>query len=274
MSKNFEEIFNSYDRIIRDDVIEKIIIFIQKKYNLCIKSEDLEGGFFTKSYQFNSLPLETKKYILIDLINLQFNFSHILQNNIGNLIEAKDRYKDDRWYQYDEKEFLNTGLIDKIEYSNNGEIKLHGLLGDFTFYSLYNPSIQNNNSIRISHLSDSQPMCFSNAIDMLELNRKGKISIIQISSSISTYLHAVFINDEIVYDLNYFLAYPLQQLQDLYHCKFMNEIDYNSWEEMKKRFSYIKPESLIVASSILSDFSDIQSMIDYLDNYKHFQSRK
>lgn len=274
MSKNFEEIFNSYDRITRDDVIEKIIIFIREKYGVCIEFEDLKNRNFTEVYSFRSLPLETKRNILLDLINYQFSFSHILQNCIKNLIEAKDRYKDDKWYQYDEREFLNSGLVDKIEYDKNGVIQLHSLLGNFTFFSLCNSTIQSSSSIKISPLSDFQSMCFSNAIDMLELNRNGKITVIQISSSTNTYLHAVFINGEIVYDLNYYLAYPLQQLKNLYHCEFMNEIDYNSWEEMKKRFSHIKSESLIVASSIFSDFSDVKSMIDYLDNHGNFQSRK
>ncbi len=226
-----------------------------------------------KSYKFNSLSLESKKDILLDLINHQFSFSHILQNNVRNLIEAKEKYQDDKWYQYDEKEFLDTGLISKIEY-NNGIIKLDGLLGNFVFYSLCNSSIQNSSSTKISSLSDFQSMCFSNAIDMLELNKKGKIVIIQISSATNTYLHAAFIDNEIVYDLNYWIAYPLQQLQILYNCKFIKEIDYNLWEEMKKRFSYKKPESLIVASSVLSNLSDIEAMIDYLDYHKNFQSRK
>lgn len=157
---------------------------------------------------------------------------------------------------------------------NNGVIQLHSLLGNLTFFSLFNSSIRSSSSIKISSLSDFQSMCFSNAIDMLELNRNGKIAIIQISSSTNTYLYAVFINGEIVYDLNCYLAYPLQQLKKLYHCEFMNEIDYNSWEEMKKRFSHIKLESLIVASSICSDIADVESMIGYLDNHGNFQSRK
>ena len=274
MNKNFEEIFNSYDRVIRDDVIEKTIIFIQEKYNVCIAFENLKNGNFMEVYPFKLLPQEIKRNILLDLVNCQFSFSHILQNYIKDLIDAKDRYKDDKWYQYDKRELLNTGVIDKIYYDNNGVIKLQGLLGNFTFFSLCNSFIQSNNSIKISPLSDFQAMCFSNTIDMLELNKNGKMSIIQVSSSTNTYLHSVYINDEIVYDLNYYLAYPLQQLQHLYNCKLINEIDYSLWEEMKKRFSYIKPESLIVASSILSNFSDIKSMIDYLDNHENFQSKK
>lgn len=274
MNKNFEEIFNSYDRVTRDDVIEKIIIFIQEKYNVCIDFENLKNGSFMEVYSFKLLPQEIKRNILLDLINCQFSFSHILQNYIKNLIDAKDRFKDDKWYQYDKRELLNTGLIDKIEYDNNGVIKLYGLLGNFTFFSLCNSSIQSNNSIEISPLNDFQAMCFSNTIDMLELNKNGKMSVIQVSSSTNTYLHSVYINDEIVYDLNYYLAYPLQQLQHLYNCKLINEIDYSLWEEMKKRFSYTKPESLIVASSILNSSSDIKSMINYLDTHKNFQSRR
>ena len=218
--------------------------------------------------------MKIKRNILLDLINCQFSFSHILQNYIQNLINAKDRYKDDKWYQYDKRELLNTGLIDKIDYDNNGIIRLQGLLGNFTFFSLCSSSIQSNKSVKISPLNDFQAMCFSNTIDMLELNKNGKMSIIQVSRSTKTFLHAVYINNEVVYDLNYYLAYPLQQLQRLYNCKLINEIDYSSWEEMKKRFSYVKPESLIVASSIFSNFSDIKSMIDYLDSYENFQSRK
>ena len=39
MDKNFEAIFNSYDRITKDDVIKKIIIFVQKNimYILILK---------------------------------------------------------------------------------------------------------------------------------------------------------------------------------------------------------------------------------------------
>lgn len=274
MKKNFEEIFNSYDRITRDDNIEKIIILIQKKYNVCIEFENLKNENFMEVYSFKLLPIDIKRNILLDLINCQYSFSHILQNYIKNLIDAKDRYKDDKWYQYDKRELLNTGLIDKFDYDNNGAIKLQGLLGNFTFFSLCNPSIQSNKSVKISPLNDFQAMCFSNTIDMLELNKNGKMSIIQVSSSTKTYLHAVYINDEMVYDLNYYLAYNLQELQHLYNYKLINEIDYNSWEEMKKRFSYIKPESLIVASSILNSSSDIKSMINYLDTHKNFQSRR
>ena len=197
-----------------------------------------------------------------------------MQNYIKDLIDAKDRYKDDKWYQYSKRELLNTGLIDKIDYDDNGIIKLQGLLGHFNFFSLCNSSIQSNHSIKISSLNDFQAMCFSNTIDMLELNRKGKIIIIQVLSSTKIYLHAVYIKDEMVYDLNYYLAYNLQQLQYLYNYKLLNEIDYNSWNEMKKRFSYIKPESLIVASSILNNSSDIKSMINYLDSHKNFQSSR
>ena len=111
MNKNFEEIFNSYDRVIRDDVIEKIIIFIQRKYNVCIDFENLKNENFMKAYSFKLLPKEIKWNILLDLINWQFSFSHILQNYIKNLIDAKDRYKDVKWYQYDKRELLNTGLI-------------------------------------------------------------------------------------------------------------------------------------------------------------------
>ena len=60
----------------------------------------------------------------------------------------------------------------------------------------------------------------------------------------------------------------------MYNYKLINEIDYNSWEEMKRGFSYTKPESLIVASSILNSSSDIKSMINYLDTHKNFQSRR
>lgn len=274
MSENFEEIFNSYDRITKDDVIEKIIILIQKEYNVSIEFENLKNGNFMEDCSFKLLPIEIKRNILLDLINCQFSFSHILQNYIQNLINAKDRYKDDKWYQYDKRELLNTGLIDKIDYDNNGIIRLQGLLGNFTFFSLCSSSIQSNKSVKISPLNDFQAMCFSNTIDMLELNKNGKMSIIQVSSSTKTYLHAVYINDEMVYDLNYYLAYNLQQLQHLYNYKSINEIDYNSWEEMKKRFLYIKPESLIVASSILNSSSDIKSMINYLDTHKNFQSRR
>lgn len=274
MDKNFEAIFNSYDRITKDDVIKKIIIFVQKKYNVYIDFENLKSGNFIEAYSFKLLPIDIKRNILLDLVNYQFSFSHILQNYIKDLIDAKDRYKDDKWYQYSKRELLNTGLIDKIDYDDNGIIKLQGLLGHFNFFSLCNSSIQSNNSIKISSLNDFQAMCFSNTIDMLELNRKGKIIIIQVLSSTKIYLHAVYIKDEMVYDLNYYLAYNLQQLQYLYNYKLLNEIDYNSWNEMKKRFSYIKPESLIVASSILNNSSDIKSMINYLDSHKNFQSSR
>lgn len=274
MEKKFEEIFNSYDRITRNDIIEKIINLIQKKYNVCIKFENLKNENFMEVYSFKLLPIDIKRNILLDLMDCQFSFSHILQNYIKNLIDAKDRYKDDKWYQYDKRELLNTGLIDKFNYDNNGAIKLQGLLGNFTFFSLCNPSIQSNKSVKIFPLNDFQAMCFSNTIDMLELNRNGKISIIQVSGSTKTYLHAVYINDEMVYDLNYYLAYNLQELQHLYNYKLINEIDYNSWEEMKRIYSYIKPESLIVASSILNSSSDIKSMISYLDAHKNFQSRR
>ena len=90
----------------------------------------------------------------------------------------------------------------------------------------------------------------------------------------NSFLHAVYLNDNTIYDLNYFITYSFEQLNKLYNFQVIKSLDYDIWQKAKQEYSYTKPESLLVSIGISDTTSDTQQMIEFLDSNNNFNSRK
>ena len=106
--------------------------------------------------------------MIVELNNFNYSFSHILLSFIKNIVEAKEIYKDEVWFQYDVDDFIRAGLIDSINFDEIGNITVNSILGNFLFSSLLNKYRKNEELDNIVKLNQYQTMCFSNAIDILE----------------------------------------------------------------------------------------------------------
>lgn len=274
MSEQSKQKYLSMDRITHDDVIKKIQQYINNKYELSFEYNDMSNGSFVNSEKFKSLDNEIKRKIIFDLHNFNYSFSHVLLSFIKNIIEAKERYKDESWYQYDVNDFIRTGLIDGVNFDEKGNIIIRGIIGTFTFSSLCNSSQKDKDLDDIVNLNQYQPMCFSNAIDILETKKIGNILLIKIANAQNSFLHAVYLNDNTIYDLNYFITYSYEQLNKLYNFQVIKSLDYDVWQKAKQEYSYTKPESLLVSIGISDTTSDTQQMIEFLDSNNNFNSRK
>lgn len=274
MAEQFKEKYLSTDRIINDKIIKSVQQYISNKCELFFSSEDISNGSFVNSEQFKSLENETKRQIIIELNSFNYSFIHVLLCHIKNLIEAKEKYKDESWYRYDVDNFVRTGLINKFDYDENGKITINSIIGTFSFSSLYDVFKKDKDLDSIIRINQYQAMCFSNAISVLESKKTGSIMLIQICEAQKKYLHAIYLNNNTIYDLNYYIAYSYEQLNKLYNFQIIKSLDYDLWMKIKHEYFYLKPESLLVSFCISDQMDDVQQMIHILDQNDNFSSRR
>lgn len=274
MIEKCREKYLSIDRITNDEIIKKIQQYINNQYGLFFECDDISSGSFVNSEKFKSLEYEIKRKMIVELNNFNYSFSHLLLSFIKNIVEAKEIYKDEVWFQYDVDDFIRAGLIDSINFDETGNIMVNSILGNFSFSSLLNTFRKNENLDNIVKLNQYQPMCFSNAIDILEAKKVGSIMLLKISNAQDSFLHAVYLNNGTIYDLNYFVSYSYEQLYKLYNFKILQSLDYDLWEKTKQEYSYLKPEALLISIAISDSSDEIPQMIGFLDSYDNFNSRK
>lgn len=276
MSNDIQRFYKSQDRLINDKFIEKLANDVFRIYGIDFRNKDHRMTFFN-SYDFERLPEERKRAILLLALQMGFNFEHDILLATKSLIMISNGSK---MAQYDLQDILNRKIINDngLNIDDNGIIHISSMQGDFQFQSVLKQFANEPCVLEYLFPIPISNYCFSNAIFLLEYFKKGKILFMQIDNGFHTYLHSVYMDDSNkVIDLNYLVSMDYDQFLQLYNPKYVNPIDFELWCRLKSLIHCTKKEAILVSYGLIhgntqsnnSNYTQ-EELSNYLDKSNEF----